>query len=65
MKFSTVAKLTRARYGTICQPAISDLSKSITVVVAIAGYSTPVDTQERRMSRVVPSGLVWGERGST
>ena len=64
VKFSTLARLACTGHSTISQPAISDLSKGITVVATIASHSTPVDTQERRISLVVPSGPVRAEEGS-
>jgi hypothetical protein len=39
VKFSTLAKLTQARYGTKRSPAIIDLCQKVIVVAAIAAHT--------------------------
>ena len=41
-KFSTLAKLTQARYGIISQPAIFEQRKNTTVVATIASHSITI-----------------------
>lgn len=43
-KFSTLAKLTQAKYGTMSPPATFDLPKNTTVVAMIASQRITIST---------------------